>query len=231
MQSQSLMALFVVFACAAACVAQQEGGGQGGQGQGGPPPDFNPQAMRQRMMDRMRERLGASDEEWKVLSPKIEKAMSAQRDLRGGGGGGMFGGGPPQGGQRGPGGPGGRGGQRGPGGEGGDRPERQPAQDRPRQGGPGGGGPGGGPGGIRDGGGPGGSPSDEQQSALAKARQELREAADDSNTKPEDLAKLLKTYRTERDAAKENLAKAQKDLKQVVTPKQEAVFVVSGMLD
>src|SRR5262245_28244140 len=96
----TLATFALVLSCALSGFAQDRGGpggGQGGQGgQGGPPPDFNPQAMRQRMMDRMKERLGATDDEWKVLSPKIEKVMSVQRDLRGGGGpGGMFGGGPP----------------------------------------------------------------------------------------------------------------------------------------
>jgi len=71
------------------------------------PPDFA--EMRQRMMDRMKEFVGASDEEWKTLQPKIEKVQQLQRDAYPRGGGPMmFGGGP--GGFAGPGGPGGRGG-------------------------------------------------------------------------------------------------------------------------
>lgn len=60
--------------------------------------NFDPAQMRQRMMERMKEQLGASDDEWKVLSPKVEKVMDAQREARTGGGF-MFGG---------PGGPGGK---------------------------------------------------------------------------------------------------------------------------
>jgi hypothetical protein len=221
----SLAALLLLSATTS--FAQQDAG-PGGQGQGGPPPDFNPQAMRQRMMDRMRDRLGATDEEWKVLSPKIEKVMTTQRDLRGGGGpggpggpgGGGFGGGPPPQGQGGPRGDGG-GGDRGPrqargDGGGSDRPG---ARSSPPQ----------------EGGGP--PPQDpsqqppQQPSPVAQARQNLREAVDDSNTRADELARLVKSYREARDQAKDNLTKAQKELKELVTPKQEAFFVSMGLLD
>src|SRR5215213_6769631 len=77
--------------------AQQQGGGQGqgqnqGQGQGqrgqgggrrgqggGDPAQF-----RQRMDERMKQTLGASDEEWAVLKPKIDKVQAAQRQAGGG---------------------------------------------------------------------------------------------------------------------------------------------------
>ena len=75
------------------------------------PPDFA--EMRQRMMDRMKEMIGASDDDWKAMQPKIEKIQQLQRNVnpRGmgmmmgppGGGPGGPGGGPPDGG--GPGGP------------------------------------------------------------------------------------------------------------------------------
>lgn len=48
----------------------------------GGPPDFA--EMRQRMEQHTKELLGASDEEWKVLQPKIEKIRQLQRDARGG---------------------------------------------------------------------------------------------------------------------------------------------------
>ena len=102
----SLLAICLLSLLAAICFqasAQQppDGGGRGGGG-------FDPAQFRQRMMDGIKESLGASDEEWKALSPKVEKVMSAQRDGRSGGGGGFFGGGG-----------GGRGGRGGPGGAGG----------------------------------------------------------------------------------------------------------------
>ena len=40
--------------------------------------------FRQRMQERMREQLGASQEEWKVLQPRIEKVQQLQRQARGG---------------------------------------------------------------------------------------------------------------------------------------------------
>jgi hypothetical protein len=89
------------------------------------PPDFA--EMRQRMQDRMKEFVGASDEEWKAIGPKIEKVQQLQRDAYPRGGGFMAFGGP-----GGPGGPGG-----GPGGGFGGGPGGPP----PGFGGPGGGQP------------------------------------------------------------------------------------------
>ena len=43
--------------------------------------------FRQRMQERMREQLGAKEDEWKVLQPRIEKVQQLQRDARGGFGG------------------------------------------------------------------------------------------------------------------------------------------------
>jgi hypothetical protein len=53
-------------------------GGQGGQGgRGGNRRD--PAQMRQQMNDRMKELLGATDDEWKLLQPQIEKVQTLQR--------------------------------------------------------------------------------------------------------------------------------------------------------
>lgn len=52
-----------------------------GFGRGG---RFDPAAIRQRMMERIKEALQSSDEEWQVLQPRIEKLQSVQRDLQGG---------------------------------------------------------------------------------------------------------------------------------------------------
>src|SRR5258706_10398314 len=48
--------------------------------------NFDPAQMRERYMNSIKEQLKADDDEWKVLSPKIEKLMTAQRDTRGAGG-------------------------------------------------------------------------------------------------------------------------------------------------
>src|SRR5438874_2620945 len=85
-------------------------GGAGGGGGGG---NFDPAAMRQNFMDRIKEQMGAKDDEWKVIEPKLTKVMDAQRSARAGGFGfGGFGG-------RGGGGGGGAGGGGGGGGGGG----------------------------------------------------------------------------------------------------------------
>ena len=94
----------------------QPGGGAGGNppGQPGQPGqgrgnrgNFDPAAMRQRMIAQMKDELGASDEEMAALSPKIDKVMQLERDARGGGGFGRRGRGGGPGGNGGPGGPGG----------------------------------------------------------------------------------------------------------------------------
>ena len=76
-----------VFAQDAAGEQNQNEGRRGRGGRG----NFDPAQFRQRMQEMMKEQLGATDEEMKVLQPKIEKVMTAQRDARGGGFG--FGGG------------------------------------------------------------------------------------------------------------------------------------------
>jgi len=95
--------------------AQGAGGGQaapGGNRQRGQGGNFDPAQMQQRMMERYKERLDiTSDDDWKAISPLIEKVTTARREQmmssfggfggrRGGGpGGGGPGGGGPGGGQ------------------------------------------------------------------------------------------------------------------------------------
>src|SRR5262249_19348082 len=60
-------------------------------------PNFDPEQMRQRMLQRLRDQMEvADDSEWKVISERITKVMDARRAARLGGGPGMFG--PPRGG-------------------------------------------------------------------------------------------------------------------------------------
>jgi hypothetical protein len=65
--------------------------------------NFDPEQMRQRVMERMREQFEVKDDaEWKIVEGKIQKVMDARRAAGGGFGGGfgVFGG--PGGGRRGP---------------------------------------------------------------------------------------------------------------------------------
>ncbi len=68
--------------------AQQGGGGGGGRG------NFDPEQMRQRMMERYREVLEVKeDEAWKAIESRITKVNEARREVGIGGMRGMFGGG------------------------------------------------------------------------------------------------------------------------------------------
>lgn len=80
-------------------------GTQRPQRQGG---QFDPERMRQMMNQRMQELFGATDDEWKILGPRVIKVQELSREVGGGGRGGMMFG--RRGGFGGPGGPGGPGG-------------------------------------------------------------------------------------------------------------------------
>ena len=135
--------------------------------------------FRKRAAERMRENLGASEEEMKVLQPRIEKVQTLARQSRGGMRG-MMGGG--------------RRGNR-PGGEGATaRPERE-------------------------------------QTEIEKATGALSKLVADKESKPEAIKTSLATLRQAREKAKQELAKAQKELREVVTVRQEAQLVLMGLLD
>jgi len=151
------------------------GGGQRGQGRG----NFDPAQFRQRMLDNVKEQLGASDEEMTVLTPKLEKVFAARRDANAGGGFGGFGGG-----QRGRGGPGGGGGG-----------DNQP------------------------------------QSAVGKATQDLRTTLENKSASADEITAKLTALRDARAKAQEELKASQKELKELVTARQEAVLVSMGMLE
>lgn len=176
-------------------LSQDAGGPQrGGPGGFG---NLDPQQMRQQMMDNLKEQLGATDDEWKVLQPMIQKVMDAQRDTRGAGGG--FGG---------------RGGRRG-GGQGGPGGDRFAGR--------------GGPGGDRFGGNNPFAP--DPNSPVVKAGQSLRDALENQNTPAADITRRLNAYREAREQARQRLAAAQKELKELLTPRQEAVLVMNGMVE
>jgi Spy/CpxP family protein refolding chaperone len=138
------------------------------QPQGG----FDPAQFRQQMNDRIKQMLGATDEEYQAIQPKIEKLMQLQRDSRGGMG---FG--------RGRGGPGG-----------------------------------------------GGDPN-AQQSPTQAASKDLQTALDNKDAKPEEIKAKLTALREAREKAKTEMASAQKELRELLTQRQEAVMVMMGFLD
>jgi len=88
-----VVALIVSFAYAAEDQAGQRGqrGQRGGQmGQMGQRGGFDRAAMQERMMEMMKERLGATDEEWTVIEPRLQEVMELSQNT-GGRGRGMMG--------------------------------------------------------------------------------------------------------------------------------------------
>jgi len=159
---------------AGSALAQQEGERRQ---RGGDRGNFDLAEFQKRMMERVREQLEVkSDDEWKVIEPRVTKVMEARRDASMGGG---FG----------------RGGRGGP------------------------------PGGGADQGG-GRSPFGGEPSAEADA---LKKAVDAKAPAEEIKAKLAK-FREAKKAKEAVLAKAQDELKKVLSLRQEATAVMSGLL-
>ena len=89
---------------------------------------------------------------------------------------------------------------------------------------------GGGPGGRRGGRG-GDQPSDQPSSPVQTASRDLRTALENKSATSEEITTKLTALREARDKARAELQTAQKDLKEVLTPRQEAVLVSMGMLE
>jgi hypothetical protein len=170
--SAALMAPAMALAQADSKPAQSGQTDRGNRGGGNGGNRWDPAQMRQRMEDWMKEQLKASDDEWKVLQPKLEKVFNAQRDMRGGG---FFGG--------------------------------------------------------RGRGGDNNATADEPTTPVAKANRDLKQALDNDKASADELASKLKALREAREKGKAELQTAQKDLKEVLTQRQEAVLVMNGMLD
>jgi hypothetical protein len=145
---------------------------------------MDPAQFRQMMNDRMKELMGATDDEWKALQPRIEKLQQLQRDASNFGGMGLLFG------------------QGGPGGG---------------RGFPGGGGPGGG--------------GDRQPSAAQQKNAELVEVVKNKDSSPEQLKEKLAAAKAARAQAKAELTKAQEELRELLTVRQEAVLTALGSLD
>ena len=116
--SKLLLSALTLTTTAVVALAQDTPGQGGRRGGDRGPGGFNVEEFRNRMNARIKEQLKATDEEWAVLQPLIEKVQNKQRDaMTSRGFGGFFGG-------RGGGGPGGDRGAGGGGGGGGDRGDR-----------------------------------------------------------------------------------------------------------
>jgi hypothetical protein len=130
-----------------------------------------------RTLERLRIQLKPTDEEWKVLSPRIEKLLLAQQDVRagirgagrGGLGGGAFG----------------------------------------------------------NFGGNNLAPTTEVEEAAA----ELREVAQDLSVNSAEAKRRLSIYRKAREKARQRVEQAERDLKEVLSQRQEGLLVMLGVLE
>lgn len=85
-------------------------------------------------------------------------------------------------------------------------------------------------------GGPGGqagqnNPNRPPQSAVQEKLQALQDVLNNKDSKPDDIKSKLDDYRKAKSQAKDDLVKAQDDLKSVLTERQEAVMVTMGFLE
>lgn len=170
--------------------AQNAGGGGGdrgpGQGRGERGERGNREGggdrmaeWRERRNTELKEQLGATDEEFKALQPKIERVQQLQLQATAGGFGGRgFGG-------RGFGGPGG---------------------------------------GNREGG-------QQASNPTVQAAQELRAVLENKSATAADIKAKLDAFRAAKAKSREELVKAQNELKELLSQRQEAVLVQRGILD
>ena len=158
------------------------------RGRGGP---RSPEEWRQRMEefrtrieDQLRERLGATEEEWKVLQPRMDKVQQLMRQSRAGLRG-MFG-------MTGRGGRGRRGGD-----------DRQPAEGT----------------------------TERESSDVEQKTEALQSLLDDETSSAPSIKAALAALRKARQKAQDELAVARKELREVVTARQEAQLVLMTLLD
>jgi hypothetical protein len=175
--------------------------------QNGPPSGgFDPQQMRQRVLQNLRERLEVTDDsEWKLISERITKVMDARRAANPGPGGfGMFGGfgGPP---------PGGGGGFGGPGGP--------PPAGEDNQGTPGGAGPAGPP--------PGGFAGFNRE---PNPELEALQKAVESKASSAELKARMAELKASRARKQAELETARESLRQLLSARQEAIAMAMGLL-
>ena len=136
------------------------------------------EAFRQRMTDQIKDSLGATDDEWKVIQPKLAKVMQLKQDAMMTTIGRVM-----------------RAMRRGSGGD---------AEANPLA---------------------------ANATALEKATAELDRLLSDKDSKKEAIKVALTDVRKARDAAKADLDRAQTELKDLLTIRQEAILVSQGILD
>ena len=74
-------------------------------------------------------------------------------------------------------------------------------------------------------------PQGREQSAVEKAADQLQNTLENESASPEEIKKQLTALRAEREKSKQELAKAQLELRQICTLRQEAELVLMGMLN
>ena len=77
----------------------------------------------------------------------------------------------------------------------------------------------------------GGQDNDQARSPVQQAQRDLRQTLENKDAPADEITRKLEALREARTAAKTSLETAQKELKEVLTPRQEAVLVSFGMLD
>ena len=73
--------------------------------------------------------------------------------------------------------------------------------------------------------------SERETTAVEKAADELQNLLESESAKPGEIKAKLTALREAREKVKQDLAKAQQDLKQILTVKQEARLVLAGLLN
>jgi hypothetical protein len=159
------------------------------------PAPANPgEQFRQRINDRLKTALKASDDEWSVIQPLLEKVEDKQRQVLTNRFGGLMGRG-------------------GPGGENRRRPENAGAPQGQQAGGDA------------------NRPRREARPQASAEATALETALQDDNTNVNDIKTRLAALRAEREKANADLASARSDLQKVLNMRQEAVLVLSGILE
>jgi len=195
-------------------VSQDTGGGGGGRrgmrDRGGPG-RFDPAQMMSRMLENYKERLSFNDTEWEAVKPMVQTVMEKQFQSRMAPFGGM------------------RGMRRGPRGDnnneprGGNRGENRDTGTPPAP-------PEGGPGGPPPEGGPPGGPPPFFGPQMPEM-EALQEVLDKSDAPEADIQAKLKEFRAARQKQEDELKASREKLRAVLTPRQEAMCVVMGLLD
>jgi len=172
---------------------------------------FDPAAMMERQIERFKERLGFSEEEWTAVKPLVQSVIEKQREARFSpfmGGPGPMGGSPPEG--------------FGPPGAPPNGPPTSEAEGRDR-------------GASRVGGGDRGERPDRNRGSFfgppSPEVVALQEALDKEETPEADLQAKLKDLRVARKKQEDDLKTARENLRELLTVRQEAMSVLMGLLD